>query len=443
MCAQVSTRLPSLRRAPASRGAFTLVELLVTIAIIGILLGLLLPNLAAVQSTAKAAKGQSYLQAFGKGFLDHATVHRNGAYASGGFDHYRDGDVRTWSWVGDLVAAKYANPGKSLDPVNRGKISEETAFYIGALDGHGKLNELRWADVSKADGSPVDPGDEDHFKGTDYFGDEQTMWQKGFNTNFVAAWHFVRGDNNITSGDHYSLDAAAHDDGHDPEMCPLDGDGPLSTVHLADSTFLSSADRIALLGPAQVGNHDHDHGEDHGGGHGHSEQDVILDAAKAQAINAFVDPTGRDRPAKIGDPLVEGMTDGPAAAIESGLTTPWGTGDGTRKVHTLSDIAPIHKAKIGIVNPALEDGGVLKRMVGGSAPVLFADGHVARIYDTGGYAGTRGDGWLGPFQENPGAHEDDPGHEFVLNASALEEIRDHVWLGRIRAILTPGGGTSE
>jgi prepilin-type processing-associated H-X9-DG protein len=350
--------------------------------------------------------------------------------------------VRIWSWVGDLVAAKYANPAKSLDPINRGKISEETAFYMGALDGHGKLNELRWEGVSKADGSPVDPAEEDHFKGTDYFGDDQTMWENGFNTNFVATWHFVRGDNNITSGDHYAVDASAHDDGQDPEMCPLDGDGPLSTAHLADSTFLSSADRIALLGPAQVGNHDHDHGEDHGGGHGHSEADAIIDADVAQAINTFVDSTGRKPVAKVGDPLVEGMTDGPAAEIETSLATPWGTGDGTRKVHTLADVVPIHKAKIGIVNPVLEDGGALKRMVGGSAPVLFADGHVARIQDSTGYGG-RPDGWLGPFQGEPGAHEGESGHEFVLDAAALDEIRDQVWLGRIRTILTPGGGSSE
>jgi prepilin-type N-terminal cleavage/methylation domain-containing protein/prepilin-type processing-associated H-X9-DG protein len=427
---------------PAPRRAFTLVELLVSIAIIGILLGLLLPNLAAVQSTAKASAALAHVQAFGKGFLDHATLDKEGRLSTGAFDHYRDGDITKVGWVADLVNAKYANPGKSLDPVSRGKVSEEFAFAAGGLDGHGKLNQIRWATATKADGTTVDPADEDDFHGSEYFGTSQTVWDNGYNTNFVTTWHFSRGDNNITSGDSYSVDASPHDNGGDPEMCPLDGDGPLSTAHLADPTGLTSADKIALMGPAQVGNHDHDHGEDHGGGHGHSEQDVILGAEQAAAINAFVDPSGRKRPAKIGDALLEGMTDGPAATIQSGLATPWGTGDGTRKVHTLADITPIHKAKRGLVNANAEDGRLF-RMVGGSAPVLFADGHAARIYDTGGYAGIRGDGWLGPFQEAPGAHEGDPGHEFVLDASALDEIRDQVWLGRLRAILTAGGGSAE
>jgi prepilin-type processing-associated H-X9-DG protein len=82
-------------------------------------------------------------------------------------------------------------------------------------------------------------------------------------------------------------------------------------------------------------------------------------------------------------------------------------------------------------------------MVGGSAPILYADGHAARISDNGGYGGTRGDGWLGPFQEAPGAHAGDPGHGFVLDASALDEIRDQIWLGRIRTILVAGGGSAE
>lgn len=433
----------SARRRP--HHGFTLVELLVAIAIIGILLGLLLPNLAAVQTTAKSSAALSIVQGFGKGFLDNATLDREGRLSTGAFDHYRDGDITKIGWVADLVNAKYANPGKSLDPVSRGKISEELAFASGALDGHGKLNEIRWASATKADGSAVDHADEGDFHGTAYFGTTQTVWDDGYNTNFATTWHFSRGDNNLlaTSGSGaYSVDASPHDDGGDPEMCPLDGDGPLSAAHLADPTGLTTADKIALMGPAQVGNHDHDHGEDHGGGHGHSDQDVILDMAKAATLNSFADPTGRKRPARLGDPLVEGMTDGPAAAIKAGLETPWGKGDGTRKVHTLADITPIHKAKRGLVNPNAVDGR-LSRLVGGSAPILFADGHAARVSDTGGFAGTRGDGWLGPFQEQPGAHEGDPGHEFILDASALDEIRDQVWLGRLRTMLTAGGGSAE
>jgi prepilin-type N-terminal cleavage/methylation domain-containing protein/prepilin-type processing-associated H-X9-DG protein len=432
-------------RAPARRRAFTLVELLVTIAIIGILLGLLLPNLAAVQTTAKSSAALSHVQAFGKGFLDHAALDKEGRLSTGAFDQYRDGDITKIGWVADLVNTKFANPGKSLDPISRGRISEEFAFAAGGLDGHGKLNEIRWANAVKADGTTVNPGAEDDFRGTGYFGTSQTVWDGGFNTNFASTWHLSRGDNNIAaiSGTGaYTVDAAAHDAGGDPALCPLDGDGPLSTVHLADPTALASADKIALMGPAQVGNHDHDHGEDHAGGHGHAEQDVIIDAEKAQAINAFADAAGRTRPAKIGDPLVEGMTDGPQATISSALDTPWGAGDGTRKVHTLADIAPIHKAKRGLVN-ANAEGGRLFRMVGGSAPILFADGHAARVADTGGYGGTRGDGWLGPFQREPGAHEGEPGHGFVLDASALDEIRDQVWLGRLRAILVAGGGSAE
>ena len=432
-------------RAPALRRAFTLVELLVTIAIIGILVGLLLPNLAAVQATAKASAALSHIQAFGKGFLDHAAHDKEGRLSTGAFDHYRDGDITKVGWVADLVNTKFTNPGKSLDPVSRGKISEEFAFASGALDGAGKLNEIRWAAAAKADGTTVDPAVEEDFYGTAYFGTTQTVWDSGYNTNFATTWHFSRGDNNITAtsgAGAYAVDASQQADGGDPEGGPLDGDGPLSTAHLSDPSSLSSADKIALLGPAQVGNHDQDHGEDHGGGHGHSEQDVILDADKATTLNAFADATGRKRPAKFGDPLVEGMTDGPVATINTGLATPWGTGDGTRKIHTLADITPIHKAKRGIVNPNA-DNGPLFRMVGGSAPIVFADGHAARISDTGGFAGSRGDGWLGPFQGEPGAHEGEPGHEFVLDASALDEIRDQVWLGRLRAILVAGGGTAE
>jgi len=106
---------------------------------------LLLPNFAAVQTTAKASAALAHVQAFGKGFLDHATLDKEGRLSTGAFDHYRDGDITKIGWVADLVNTKYTNPGKSLDPISRGKISEELAFASGALDGYGKLNGIRWA----------------------------------------------------------------------------------------------------------------------------------------------------------------------------------------------------------------------------------------------------------------------------------------------------------
>ena len=86
-----------------ARKGFTLVELLVTIAIIGILLGLLMPNLAAVQSTAKAGAQSAILQSFGKGFIDFATLDAEGRLSTGGYDHYRDGDATKVGWVADIV----------------------------------------------------------------------------------------------------------------------------------------------------------------------------------------------------------------------------------------------------------------------------------------------------------------------------------------------------
>jgi prepilin-type N-terminal cleavage/methylation domain-containing protein len=94
-----------------SRVGFTLVELLVVIAIVGILLGLLLPNLAAVQQTAKAGAQAAIMQSFGRGFMDFSTLDSQGRLSSGAYDHYRDGDITKVGWVADLVNGKFANTG--------------------------------------------------------------------------------------------------------------------------------------------------------------------------------------------------------------------------------------------------------------------------------------------------------------------------------------------
>lgn len=400
------------------RTAFTLVELLVAMGVVGLMIGLVLPNLAAVRQSVLSATTSRYLQGFGKGFIDHSITDSRGRLCSGAYDHLRDGDVRFRSWVGDLVYTKDFKPGKNLDPINRNKISEETAIYMGAIDGTGKINSERWEGATATDGTAVDSNDGTTMTGTAYFGTADNLWDLTYNTNFAASWHFVRGDCMGTGDD---IDPVSND----PARCPRDGDGPLSTDHLGHATLLTTPERIALLGPAAMSNADHDQGSDPDGG--------VLNQEQARLINQFVDPTGRKRVAKLGDGLLEGMTDGPAAEIATNTVTPYGN-NGDQAIHSLSDISPLHKGKPAAVRIETSSGEeTVTQFVGGYAPILFADGHVGRVYDAKGAGGHR-DGWLGPYRKNDG---------WTIDQAAIDEIRDDLWLGRLRARPAPGGGSLE
>jgi len=101
------------------RRGFTLVELLVVIAIIGVLVALLLPALSSARSAANASGSASNMSGFGRGFELYANSN-NGNYTSGAFDHCRDGDVRTYGWVADLISARqWPNTWASAMPTRR------------------------------------------------------------------------------------------------------------------------------------------------------------------------------------------------------------------------------------------------------------------------------------------------------------------------------------
>ena len=283
------------------RAAFTLVELLVTIAIIGILLGLLLPNLAAVQATAKAGAQSAIVQAFGKGFIDFSTLDAEGRLSSGAYDHDRDGDATKVGWVADIVNGKFGNPTKSLDPVARMTVNEKFCDLAGSVTS-GSLNTFRWlSNVVNRPGDNAPVTDLASTRGTSYFGSNQTVWDDGYNSNFATTWHFSRGDNVISAstGDgRFTTDG----DSRDGSKCPLDGDGPLSSAHLADTTFVSSADKIALLGASRVRD---------GSAAAFSAGST---PNSAETVNRFIDPTGRKRIVKVGDFSVESFSDGPTAS---------------------------------------------------------------------------------------------------------------------------------
>jgi prepilin-type N-terminal cleavage/methylation domain-containing protein/prepilin-type processing-associated H-X9-DG protein len=403
-----------------ARKGFTLVELLVTIAIIGILLGLLLPNLAAVQSTAKAGAQAATLQSFGKAFIDFSTLDSQGRLSSSAFDHYRDGDATKVGWVADIVNNKFGNPNKSLDPINRLKINEKFTDLAGTSSS-GSLNDYRWLTfvVNRPSDNAV-VTDVTSVRGIGYFGTAQTVWDDGYNSNFCTTWHFSRGDNNLTSGNNFTVNASALDG----EKSPLDGDGPLNSATLADPTMVTSADKVALMGASRAG----DSGDSTITGSGNN---------SAAAINAFIDPSGRRVVAKVGDFTVESFTDGPSASRNLTANQAGVYDNNTNaQVHEMNDIVPNCKAKK--VNTAF---GTL--IAGGYANLVFADGSCRRVNDNNGYGGAnKGDSWIGPYPANPQATTA-AGRTFVLDNGAFDEIKDEVYVGRLRSILTAGGGSQD
>ena len=406
-----------------ARKGFTLVELLVVIAIIGILTGLLLPNLAAVQQTAKASAQGATLGGFGKGFMDFSSADGEGRLSSGAYDHFRDGDFTKIGWVADLVNSKYANPSKSLDPINRSKLNEKFTDAAGASQS-GSVNTVRWEGQVSYAGTAITGTDKAQLSGTTYFGSDQTVYDSGYNSNFATSWQFSRGDNNVTTATttkdtgNSSIDAGLEDG----NKCPLDGDGPLSAGMLADATLLTTADKIPLMGASRVGDG----------------SDSTINASgtnAAETINKFVDPSGRKKVAKVGDFTVESFCDGPAASVNvTNGSNPY-KGLVNSFVHEMNDIIPNCKQK-----KSQHPNGTSTIFGGGFGNILFADGSVRRVTDNGGYGGrNRGDGWLGAYKAGGIGNAGN----FVLDDSAFEEIRDEMWVGRMRAKLTAAGGSTE
>jgi hypothetical protein len=302
------------------------------------------------------------LSGFGRAFALYSNAN-DGRLSSGAFDHNRDGDVRRFGWVADVIRTKVGVPGKSLDPSHSSKLSRTVGHYTDAVAApagarQAGVNAGRWATLAAAVPATI-------YSTLD---DKMGLWNEGHNTNYVSTWHFSRGD-------------PTHADTFSPNQSGLkDGDGPLSEDILATRSRTSAA-RVALLGTGRP--------------------NVIITTAHVNAMTAFLGrPVGRSN---------DGFTDEMTAGMTVDVSAIVGLGVGNL-IHNLSAISPFHQAN--------NDG------TGGFAPVLFADFHVAKVFDTVNFDGTgTGDGYLG---NGPAGTLTDTG-----GIGAYTEVAEQMWVRRL------------
>jgi prepilin-type N-terminal cleavage/methylation domain-containing protein/prepilin-type processing-associated H-X9-DG protein len=245
-----------------NRVGFTLIELMMVIAIIAILASLALPAIARARETARSSKCRANLKNIGIGLFARASNNPNGALCSGAYDFRRDGCSDTYGWVADLVNGGYANLQESLDPSNPLKGSEKLNDLIGAdtTDGRGGATVERLAegicgkDLWKTTSYGADPtfagAPDDTAARAELV--SRYFVQGGFNTNYATSWHMVRGmvaTELNTAGELSTLSTTGID------FKALNGStGPISAGEMDRSRIPSS--NVGLVGCAGPGDID-------------------------------------------------------------------------------------------------------------------------------------------------------------------------------------------
>lgn len=181
---------------------FTLVELLVVMAIIGILVGLLVPAINIARASARSAQCQNNLRQLGLGVLAFSTGNR-GRFCTGNFDWEEDGAVTDYGWVADLVGAG-VDTGELLCPTNLAQVSEtiqevlvrNVSVGAGCVDPAGKpAQKLPDGTLLAGPCRKIAESPSSYVAGSEARRElvEKELIELGFNTNYGASWFLVRG----------------------------------------------------------------------------------------------------------------------------------------------------------------------------------------------------------------------------------------------------------
>jgi prepilin-type N-terminal cleavage/methylation domain-containing protein/prepilin-type processing-associated H-X9-DG protein len=161
----------------SQKSAFTLIELLTVVAIIGLLIAILLPALSQAREQSKGAACLANLRSFGTGFTAYATANRD--YLCSGQADARPGmnlpasvtdlartGIEQVGWIADLVRSGSAFPGRMLCPSNPGRQIQSWGRALALPGGAMRYTPERFRELTA---------------------------DEGYNTNYCQSWFMAHG----------------------------------------------------------------------------------------------------------------------------------------------------------------------------------------------------------------------------------------------------------